>query len=71
MNNVSATRSATSFRTEVGIGSAAECLSRSRLINELTSSTVVFRNVDSNDDDGIRVNVGGDESSVARRTVST
>ena len=61
-----ATRSATSFRTEVGIGSAAEDLPGSRRINELTSSTVVLRNVDSDDDDVIRVNVGGDESAVAR-----
>jgi len=39
-----ATKSATSFRTEVGIGSAAEDLSGSRRISELTFSTVVFRN---------------------------
>ena len=66
-----ATRSAMFFRTEVGIASAAEDLSRSRRINELISSTVVLRNVDSDDDDVIRVKNGGDESAVARRTVST
>jgi len=65
-----ATRSAMSFITKVGIGSAADDLSGRRRITELTSSTVVFQKVDSDDDDVIGVKVGEDESSVARRTAS-
>jgi len=40
-----ATRSATSIKTEVRIGSGAEDLSRSGRISELTSSTVEFQKV--------------------------
>jgi len=65
------TRSATSFKTEVGIESAAENLSGSRRTSTLTYSTVVFRNADSNDDDVIGVKSGEDESAVARRTTLT
>jgi len=54
------TRSATSFRFEVGISSAAEDLLGSRL----TSAAVVLKNVDSDGDDVISVITGGDESEV-------
>jgi len=65
-----ATRSATFFRTKVGIGSATEDLPGSRQISKETSSNAMFRKVDSNDD-VIGVKAGGDESSVAWRTTST
>jgi len=63
--------SATFFRTEVGIGSAAEDVYGSRWISELTSSAVVSRKLESDDDDVMIVGEFGDESSVAWQTAST
>jgi len=59
-------RPSTSFRTEVGIGSAAKDLFGSRQKSLPTYPTVVFRNVESDDDDVIGVKAGRDITTIVK-----
>jgi len=63
--------SAICFSTDVGIGSAADCLSGSRRIASMTSSVVSGEKLQKDVPGRTRLNVGGGASLVVARTLAT